>query len=663
MSFISKIRGYFNKKEKSISNIFDAEDMVANSIGFNSGLGFLDLYTYNLYVNKALDLRARKVGQVDFYLYDLKKKEAIEEHPILDLIYKPNPFHSKTEFFTLVQKFKDVYGSAYIQLMRARKSPFDDNAKIDSMYVLPTKSVKELVNKETGAIEFYEYTKPDHTKVNIPAADIIALHRYDISSLTKGVSIMKSGRREIETGSQLVDFQSAILKNGGKIDGVFNFKNTVKLSKEQLVEIKAQYKKEFAEAKKAGMPLFMAGDTDYKRTSLTPEELNYIESKKANLGDISIMSGVPKTLLGNYDEVKFDNADASNIIFLRETIKPEVDNLFDKLNTVEDLSPKDYELRYYEFIPEDTDKKLKVNESGIKNYYITPNEARAEIGKEPIEGGDQLYIPFSVLPQSDIAPDDQPGQAKSKRHIFVHPLKDVETRQMYSKIYTKRTDRRENVFKSRLNAYFNGQESRIIEKLKVRKSFKKKDLVDDVWATDLEIKLAFEAMLPAMEQVLKEAGKDVLELMNYDYDFNVTPQIRGWLDNKAHIFAEQINETTFKKLKREFEDSLAAGEGRDELVDRVKATYREISKGRAQVIARTEVHGVSQYGQFNGYKQMGVPIKIYVWSPGIKGGARDEHQSMDGEEVPINQHFSNGLMYPGEDGAPAEETINCQCTI
>ena len=42
---------------------------------------------------------------------------------------------------------------------------------------------------------------------------------------------------------------------------------------------------------------------------------------------------------------------------------------------------------------------------------------------------------------------------------------------------------------------------------------------------------------------------------------------------------------------------------------------------------------------------------------------RTSHRIIDGEEVPINEEFSNGLMYPADpDGDPAE-VYNCRCTL
>ncbi|MBR1830424.1 MAG: phage portal protein [Atopobiaceae bacterium] len=42
---------------------------------------------------------------------------------------------------------------------------------------------------------------------------------------------------------------------------------------------------------------------------------------------------------------------------------------------------------------------------------------------------------------------------------------------------------------------------------------------------------------------------------------------------------------------------------------------------------------------------------------------RSSHAAMDGETVGLDERFSNGADYPGDLGLPAEETVNCHCTI
>ena len=42
---------------------------------------------------------------------------------------------------------------------------------------------------------------------------------------------------------------------------------------------------------------------------------------------------------------------------------------------------------------------------------------------------------------------------------------------------------------------------------------------------------------------------------------------------------------------------------------------------------------------------------------------RSSHAAMDGETVGLDERFSNGADYPGDLGLPAEEAVNCHCTM
>ena len=42
---------------------------------------------------------------------------------------------------------------------------------------------------------------------------------------------------------------------------------------------------------------------------------------------------------------------------------------------------------------------------------------------------------------------------------------------------------------------------------------------------------------------------------------------------------------------------------------------------------------------------------------------RDTHAKLDGEQVGIDERFSNGAMWPGDATLPASETCYCHCRI
>lgn len=93
---------------------------------------------------------------------------------------------------------------------------------------------------------------------------------------------------------------------------------------------------------------------------------------------------------------------------------------------------------------------------------------------------------------------------------------------------------------------------------------------------------------------------------------------------------------------------------------------------QAERIVRTEVNRVYSVAldSFNGefVNQLGPEAskklkKRWVFGP-WREGRRSRHQDMDGEEVPMDETFSNGLKYPRDPAAfdKPEEVINCGCT-
>jgi hypothetical protein len=56
----------------------------------------------------------------------------------------------------------------------------------------------------------------------------------------------------------------------------------------------------------------------------------------------------------------------------------------------------------------------------------------------------------------------------------------------------------------------------------------------------------------------------------------------------------------------------------------------------------------------------GLPL-VKVWVSAVDSKTRDSHAAIDGEQKPLDEPFSNGLMYPGDPASGADEVINCRC--
>lgn len=81
--------------------------------------------------------------------------------------------------------------------------------------------------------------------------------------------------------------------------------------------------------------------------------------------------------------------------------------------------------------------------------------------------------------------------------------------------------------------------------------------------------------------------------------------------------------------------------------------------------ARTMMTSAQNEGRLDSYRRaadLGIKLKK-TWIATMDDRVRDSHAEIDGETVPIDEPFSNGLMYPADpDGDPAE-VYNCRCTM
>ena len=447
-----------------------------------SATEFLKANEISLYTNKAIEKRAEKVGQIQFVLK--KGDKEITDDPRLDVLYKPNKYFTGAEFWSLYQKYKDLTGEAYIYMIRDSK--LFETGKVKELHLLRPDLVEHVYDQQTGEIIKFVY-RPNGKQIEYKPEEIIYKFRPNPLDPRRGVSLIKAGARTIETDRQISEYQVNVLKNGGKVESVFKFKAA--LTKTQLDELEKGYDEKYAGAAKAGKPLFLGGDADYVRMGLNPDEMAYLETKNVTLNDICILTGVPKSVLSSVDGVKFDNADASWNIFLRETIKPELQDLATKLDLTLFGDSQDLDLSFVDPTPEDTEAVIAKVKAGHEVNALTINEKRVMLGFEPIPDGEVILVPFSSTSlDSVINPPELPEmqqQDGEEKSVIRHPLKDPYIRAAYGRLYIKKFDRREEALLKLIRKYFRGQEQRVIEKLQVTRTFRKKELVNELFDTDL----------------------------------------------------------------------------------------------------------------------------------------------------------------------------------
>jgi len=113
-----------------------------------------------------------------------------------------------------------------------------------------------------------------------------------------------------------------------------------------------------------------------------------------------------------------------------------------------------------------------------------------------------------------------------------------------------------------------------------------------------------------------------------------------------------VGNEVWEQTRGELLAGLQSGEGIPQLRDRVVGAT-DLAASRAQTIARTEIAGAMNGGALAQMRQIDAPGMTKEWIAVDDGRVRPEHIAANGEKIPLDGVFSNGLE-PGED-------FNCRC--
>ena len=162
---------------------------------------------------------------------------------------------------------------------------------------------------------------------------------------------------------------------------------------------------------------------------------------------------------------------------------------------------------------------------------------------------------------------------------------------------------------------------------------------------------------------------------------NVIENIVKGIANEKNIAFNLIDKSTVKGIKKRIKFSkdmswntkklnrkLLTGIQNGDSINKITESFLEIIQDNevsARRAARTMVTEAECSGRLDSYKElesMGV-VQKKVWIATPDDRVRDEHLLMDGEEVDIDEEFSNGCMFPGDPSGDPSTVYNCRCSI
>jgi HK97 family phage portal protein len=134
---------------------------------------------------------------------------------------------------------------------------------------------------------------------------------------------------------------------------------------------------------------------------MSPQEFDWVTAEKLILRAIAVTLGVAPELIGEPEFKTYSNFQEANRQFYMNTVVPLAELILEEFNRALEPTFKyriaiDYDS--IDALQEEYSEVWKRAIEGVKAGILTPNEARAMLGYEPVKGGDYTLVSANLVP-------------------------------------------------------------------------------------------------------------------------------------------------------------------------------------------------------------------------------------------------------------------------
>ncbi|MFD7410143.1 phage portal protein [Kitasatospora purpeofusca] len=319
--------------------------------------------------------------------------DAIPGHPVAHLFNKrPNEQVSARLFKSIMLQQAELAGQSFVYLDRGESR----TGPVQAVYNLfdPVQVIvdRPAADRPTARdILGFVVTRSDGQRIPLLPEEVLWVRYAHPFEPLGCLAPWKAARHAVDMDAYAREWQRSSYKNGGSPTGVVYLGQMGEAQYNQAV---ASWRSSVAGPANAGKSLLVASPpgsgsaATYSRVSLTPEEMDYLESRMANASEVMLAFGVPRDyLMGG---ATYENRTASKATLWSDTIKPKLDVIASEVDLR--LLPSDAEDAGWDYASVDAlqDSQDSVATRVRALTYVdilTVDEGRAELGLPPLPKG------------------------------------------------------------------------------------------------------------------------------------------------------------------------------------------------------------------------------------------------------------------------------------
>lgn len=304
---------------------------------------------------------AESIAGLPLKLYeqlDNGRQEAFD-HPLHDLLaYQPNPEMTAFTFFEALAGSLALTGNCYAAIIRNRAG---QPAALYPLHPWLTKP-----DRLNGQIVYITSDGEENGKTRvIPANDVLHVPLWSFDGL-KGISPIKMAMESIGLAKAATKFGARALGNGSHAPGILTA--PAGMDEEALIDALKSWEATQG-GENQGRTALLPGDWKYTRTSISPDEAQFLETRKYQRTEIAALFRLPPNMIGDTTRMATANHEQMQLSFVTQTLTPYLVRFEQEI--VRKLMPSVGRNAGRYFVKFDTTELLRGDEESMSAAHLT----------------------------------------------------------------------------------------------------------------------------------------------------------------------------------------------------------------------------------------------------------------------------------------------------
>ena len=610
-------------------------------------------------LRKVVGFVARNVASIPLHTYERvsdNERQRITDHPLPRTLSRPQPHVGAFRFWEAVISDGLLYD---------RWAVMKDWQEDDSLHLIHLPSWRlhfqlDPLRRVVGArvwVGDSDLTEQDEQGwLPVPLDSLIFDHGY--APRTAGLSPVETLKDLLDEGSEAVQYRRDVWRNGGRASQTITRPMEAQWTPEQRTRFVEGLRK-FVKggAASGGTMLLEDGMTLNDHQTMTLTDAMDLQGRELTAVEVASAFYVAPELIG-IRQGNFSNVDAFRQSLYRDSLGPYITAWEQAINVGLTAEMSNGANLYVEANIEaklrgSFQEQAQIMQSATGAPWMSRNEARSRLNMPPIEGGDEIVTPLNVLIGGQASPNDSGTQNLAHYTEALRTLaSQVEQRsksapaefEIKAPAEGELPEDHQRELEAVFSKFFGRQRKAVLSAAGAKSAAWwdadrwDEELTEDLLTSGLSISTA------AALSVLKDMGVDPSEYSQ--------PRTKAFLTKVAERISKQVNATTYNALEAAFESDDP---------DAVAHVFDVAEESRAAQSGMTAAATFVGFGLVEGPRQTR-PKARKRWQVN-SGNPRNSHAALNGEEVGIDEEFSNGLPWPGSFSGDVEEVANCQCSV